>query len=551
MDLEALTRQAKHGDLDAFGELTRRFQHMAYGYALSFVRDLQHAEDIVQEAFVAAWFSLPTLEDPAAFPGWLRGIVRHQAHRQLRRKPPESRPLMEADGALSAEAGPERRMERRQQYGTVLAAIGRLPRPLREVVTLFYVHECSQQDIATFLGVPVTTVNNRLHAARAQLKRRNLTMVKDTLESHPLPDDFAARIGRIVRARERVIEARFDPGTLPGVLTELTVSDDAGHRAISVQVIQRRPDGVVRAVATAPIEGFTPGMSVLSEGRHVRTPLNRVGFERIVQLLADATPDPDGGTRLLETGIKVIDVTCPLVAGGTVAVAGEYRAGTLVVVEELARRLGAGTDRLSIFALVPGPMTTSFEEVWEKEGSSGGTVGPIQTFYFLREEGPWTTPEVSAIRGVDSVIRLSTALAQIGIYPTVDPLSSRSRLLDARLVAREHLEIAQRAREALALLDRSPDQPRPEGAERMRARARKLQRFFAQPFFVAEPYTKQPGLHVSRTEALRGCRAILDGEVDEVPEQAFYFTGTLDDVLKAAAALPPAAPGASSPARPG
>ncbi len=455
MDLEALTRQARHGDLDAFAELTRRFQHMAFGYALSFVRDLQHAEDIVQEAFVAAWFSLPTLEDPAAFPGWLRGIVRHQAHRQLRRKPPESRPLMEAGGMFSVEASPERRMERQQQYGAVLAAVGTLSRPLREIVTLFYVHECSQQDISTFLGVPVSTVNNRLHAARAQLKRRRLTVVKDTLGSHPLPDDFAARIGRIVRARERVIEARFDPGALPGVLTELTVSDDAGHRAISVQVIQRRPDGVVRAVATAPIEGFTPGMSVLSEGRHVQTPLNRVGFERIVQLLADPAPEVDGRARLLETGIKVVDVMCPLVAGGTVAVAGEYRAGTLVLVEELARRLGAGIDRLSLFALVPGPLMTPLEEVWEKEGHSGGTVGPIQTFYFLREEGPWTGTEISALRGVDSVIRLSTALAQLGIYPPVDPPSSRSRLLDARLAEREHLEIAERARQSLALLDAS------------------------------------------------------------------------------------------------
>ena len=551
MDLEALTRQARHGDLDAFAELTQRFQHMAFGYALSFVRDLQHAEDIVQEAFVAAWFSLPTLEDPAAFPGWLRGILRHQAHRQLRRKPPESRPLMEADRMFSVETSPERRMERQQQYGAVLAAVGTLSRPLREIVTLFYVHECSQQDIATFLGVPVSTVNNRLHAARAQLKRRRLTMVKDGLESHPLPDDFAARIGRIVRARERVIEARFAPGALPGVLTELTVSDDAGHRAISVQVIQRRPDGVVRAVATAPIEGFAPGMSVLSEGRHVQTPLNRVGFERIVQLLADPAPGVDGRARLLETGIKVVDVMCPLVGGGTVAVAGEYRAGTLVLVEELARRLGAGIDRLSLFALVPGPLITPLEEVWEKEGHSGGTVGPIQTFYFLREEGPWTGPEISALRGVDSVIRLSTALAQVGIYPPVDPLSSRSRLLDARLAEREHLEIAERARQALALLDGPADHPLPDGAEPMRQRARKLHRFFAQPFFVAEPYTRRPGLHVSRAEALRGCRAILDGEVDSVPEQAFYFTGTLDDVLQAAAALPPAAPAAPSPARPG
>ena len=114
-------------------------------------------------------------------------------------------------------------------------------------MTLFYVHECSQQDIATFLGLPVTTVNNRLHAGRARLKRRVIAMVKDTLASHALPDDFAARIGRIVRAREGVIEARFDPETLPGVLTELTVSDEARQRAITAQVVQRRADGLVRA----------------------------------------------------------------------------------------------------------------------------------------------------------------------------------------------------------------------------------------------------------------------------------------------------------------
>ena len=75
-------------------------------------------------------------------------------------------------------------------------------------------------------------------------------MVKDTLEAHPLPDDFAARIGRIVRAREGVVEALFDPTALPDLLTELTVSDDARQRAVTVQVVQRLPDGVVRCVAT-------------------------------------------------------------------------------------------------------------------------------------------------------------------------------------------------------------------------------------------------------------------------------------------------------------
>ena len=93
MDVERLIQRAQQGDLEAFAEVTRRFQHMAFGYALALIRDLQQAEDVVQEAFVAAWFGLRTLADPAAFPGWFRGIVRHQAHRILRQRRQTSLPL--------------------------------------------------------------------------------------------------------------------------------------------------------------------------------------------------------------------------------------------------------------------------------------------------------------------------------------------------------------------------------------------------------------------------------------------------------------------------
>ena len=272
MDLEGLIARAKQGDLEAFAEVTRRFQHMAFGYALAIVRDLQQAEDVVQEAFVAAWFGLLTLADPAAFPGWLRGIVRHQAHRLLRQRHLEALPLTAAEAVATEESGPGNRLEQGQRVAAVLDAIARLPAPLREVVTLFYVHDCTQQDIATFLGLPLTTVNNRLHAARTQLKRRTLTMVKDTLEAHRLPDDFAARIGRIVRAREGVVEVLFDPTNLPDPLTELTVSDESRRRAVKVQVVQLLDDGVVRCVPMSPSEGLTPGMTVLSSGRRTEVP---------------------------------------------------------------------------------------------------------------------------------------------------------------------------------------------------------------------------------------------------------------------------------------
>jgi RNA polymerase sigma-70 factor (ECF subfamily) len=93
MDTEHLVRRAAEGDLPAFVELTRRFQHFAFGSALALVGDFHHAEDVVQEALVAAWSSLPRLADPAAFPGWLRSIVRHHAFRAVRRKHLEELPL--------------------------------------------------------------------------------------------------------------------------------------------------------------------------------------------------------------------------------------------------------------------------------------------------------------------------------------------------------------------------------------------------------------------------------------------------------------------------
>jgi len=529
MDVERLIRRAQQGDLEAFAEVTRRFQHMAFGYALALIRDLQQAEDVVQEAFVGAWFGLRTLADPAAFPGWFRGIVRHQAHRVLRQRREASLPLEAALTMPVNGTGPDGRLEEKERVAAVLGAIAALPSPVREVTTLFYVHDCTQQDIATFLGLPVTTVNNRLHAARQLLKRGTLTMVKDTLEAHRLPDDFAARIGRIVRTREGVVEVLFDPTNLPDPLTELTVSDTPRRRAVTVQVVQLLEGGVVRCVPLSPADGLAAGMTVLSAGRRVETPAGREAVDRAVRLLAGPVREPDRAPELIPTGIKVIDVMCPLVRGGTVAVAGELRAGASVVVEELCRRLSREPGGVSIFAFIPpydGP-ERAFQEMWAKEGHTGGTAGTVQTFYFLGQE-EWTAERLATLPSVDAVIRLSKDLAQLGIYPTVDPLASRSRLLDMGLVDPEHAAIAVRIRQALAATA-AETSASPEG-ELLKQRARKVQRFFAQPFYVAEPYIHRSGVTVSRAEALQICREILDGVHDRLPEAAFYFTGGMDEI---------------------
>src|SRR6202163_454700 len=140
MDHEPLVRRAAQGDVGAFVELTRRFQHFAFGSALALVRDFQQAEDVVQEAFVAAWKALPTLAEPAAFPGWLRGIVRHHAFRVLRRKQLHAVPLTEADDVPSDEPPADHILEQRRQAAAALAAVFATPGRLRGPAGPVFLH---------------------------------------------------------------------------------------------------------------------------------------------------------------------------------------------------------------------------------------------------------------------------------------------------------------------------------------------------------------------------------------------------------------------------
>jgi F-type H+-transporting ATPase subunit beta len=166
------------------------------------------------------------------------------------------------------------------------------------------------------------------------------------------------------------------------------------------------------------------------------------------------------------------------------------------------------------------------------EGYSGGNAGSVDTFYFLRErlEPGTTTPALDA---VDAVIALSPAMSSAKIYPCVDPLATRSRLLDPAVVGTEQAAVATRVREALRAalaVEARPPKQWSEDERRLLARVRKLRQFFGQPFFIAEPYTKRPGTTVSRQQTVRACAAILDGADDGVPETAFRFAGGIDEV---------------------
>jgi RNA polymerase sigma factor (sigma-70 family) len=503
------------------------------------VHDFQQAEDVVQEAFVAAWKALPTLAEPAAFPGWLRGIVRHHAFRVLRRKQLHAVPLTEAEELPSDDSPADHILEHRRQAAAALAAISELPDNLREPAALFFIHECSHQDIAAFLGLSAGTVNNRVHAARAQLKQRMLTMVTNNLHSQALPVDFANRIGRLIETKGDIVEALFDPASLPDLMTELAVSDEARKRSVTIQVMQRSGGGIVRGVANAPIEPLPRGATVLSSRRRSRTSIDQMQFDRLVPLLTAAVTDGRQSNEIVETGIKVIDVMCPIRAGGSVAIAGEYGTGNTVVMEEIVRRISKSSHPVTLFVLIPPPSeiwppsldeNRSFAEELKNEGYSEGTVGAVQTFFLTGVAGPWTAETLAALAPVDTVVQLARAMILRKNYPGVDVLTTRSRLLDENLIGAAEVDVARRTREAIALWRAAEENPELAPDPVVLARAQKLQAFFSQPFFAAEPFTKRPGSYVSRADALRGCREILDGRHDDLPAEAFYFTGSIAEI---------------------
>jgi len=115
-------------------------------------------------------------------------------------------------------------------------------------------------------------------------------MVAETLQAHGLSDDFANRIGRLVRTRGGMIEALFDPRSLPDLLTELAVSDEANRRTIAVQVVQRPGGGIVRGVIASSSGDAARGATVLNSLRHVDQPVNQDTFSRAVRLLAGPRP---------------------------------------------------------------------------------------------------------------------------------------------------------------------------------------------------------------------------------------------------------------------
>jgi RNA polymerase sigma factor (sigma-70 family) len=168
----------------AYTEIVRRFQDMAFGSAFALLEDVQHAEDAAQEAFMDAWARLQDLRDPDAFPGWFRRIVQTRCHRRLRRKGVPTASMEAAANARDPEPSALATVEAQEASLLVRQSLRSLPEDDRILLVLFHLDEYSYRQIATFLELTPSTVDNRLRAARRKLKERMSAMTADELRSN-------------------------------------------------------------------------------------------------------------------------------------------------------------------------------------------------------------------------------------------------------------------------------------------------------------------------------------------------------------------------------
>ena len=222
----------------------------------------------------------------------------------------------------------------------------------------------------------------------------------------------------------------------------------------------------------------------------------------------------------------------------------------LLFIDNIFRFVQAGSEVSTLLGRMPsavGYQPTLASEMGELQeritSTARGSVTAVEAVYVpaddLTDPAPATT-----FTHLNATTVLSRKIAEQGIYPAVDPLASTSRLLEPETVGAEHYAIARRVQELLQKYEQLQDIIAILGMDELNAddrrtvlRARKLQRFLSQPFHVAEKFTGVPGVYVPLAETLRGFRAIVDGELDDLPEAAFFNVGTLDDVLAKARTL--------------
>ena len=222
----------------------------------------------------------------------------------------------------------------------------------------------------------------------------------------------------------------------------------------------------------------------------------------------------------------------------------------LLFIDNIYRYTLAGMEVSALLGRMPsavGYQPTLASEMGNLEeritSTDKGSITSIQAIYVPADD--YTDPGVATtFSHLDATTNLSRQIAELGIYPAVDPLASTSRILDPRILGEEHYGVARNVKEILQRYKDLQDIIAILGIDELSeddkitvARARKIQSFFSQPFHVAEQFTGRPGVYVTLEETVKGFKRIAQGELDHVPEQAFYMAGGIEEVVKNAEKL--------------
>jgi len=228
----------------------------------------------------------------------------------------------------------------------------------------------------------------------------------------------------------------------------------------------------------------------------------------------------------------------------------EEKQDVLLFIDNIFRFTQAGSEVSALLGRMPSAvgyqptLGTEMGELQERITSTKtGSITSVQAIYVPADDITDPAP-ATAFAHLDATTVLSRQLTELGIYPAVDPLASTSRILDPRIVGEEHYAIARAIQKILQRYKELQDIIAILGMDELSeedklvvARARKVQRFLSQPFFVAEQFTGQPGRYVKLKDSVQGFKELIEGKVDDLPEQAFYMVGTLDEAREKAEKL--------------
>jgi F-type H+-transporting ATPase subunit beta len=468
-------------------------------------------------------------------------------------------------------------------------------------------------------------------------------------------------LGKIIQVIGPVVDVQFTEGNLPSIMNALLISNPAINDQadnLVVEVALHLGDNVVRTIAMDTTDGLVRGMEAKDTGMPIAMPVGPTTLGRVLNVVgrpvdglgpitsqkyypihrpAPLFTEQDTSVRVLETGVKVVDLLVPFPRGGKMGMFGGAGVGKTVIMMEMIHNIAMQHGGISVFAgvgertregtdlyhemkesgviekaaLIYGQMTeppgararvalsalTAAEYFRDEEGqdvllfvdnifrftqagsevsallgrmpsavgyqptlgtdlgelqeritsTTKGSITSVQCVYVpaddLTDPAPATT-----FAHLDGTVVLSRQIAELGIYPAVDPLDSTSRILDANYLGEEHYFTARKVQQTLQKYKDLQDIIAILGMEELSeddkltvSRARKIQRFLSQPFFVAEVFTGMAGAFVKVEDTIRGFKEILEGKHDDLPEQAFHMVGTIEQVQEKAERLAKAA----------